>query len=211
MTTRRVVAVALSFWMVQAIVPSGTSAQDTTAVGLVPPGFGTLRQDDVAVRLDTPNVKFRVLPMSDPVITLLAPDSYQPLHRLREARSADIAAAALRMGVVQATVFLVTAFGVQEQAPFEPEQLTITSQNRMYRPVAILPLSPLWNQHRLTQRETATAIFVFEGGIDFFEALTMEYLGVMSDQWTQNLPRLESERARVSARAAQQRRPPNQI
>jgi hypothetical protein len=194
--------------MVRAIVPSGASAQDSTAADVVPPGFGTLRQDDVAVRLHTPHVEFRVLPMSDPVIALLAPDSYQPLYRLREARSNDITAAARRMGVVRPTAFLVTAFGVQEQARFEPEQLAITSLNRLFRPVAILPLSPLWDQHTLAQRETATAIFVFEGEIDFFEALTIEYLGVVSDQWTHNLPRLERERARVSARAAQQRRPP---
>jgi hypothetical protein len=188
-------------------VAKSAGAQDTTAVDTVPAAFGTLRQDEIAIRLDTRSVQFRILPMSEAIITLMAPDSYGPLHRLRQTRAPAIADAAGRMGVAAPGVFLVTVFGVQDQAPFDPEQLTITSANRFFRPMAILPLSPLWNQHRLTQRETATAIFVYEDGIDLFEALRVEYAGVVSDQWTQTLPLVERERARVAARAAQQRRP----
>ncbi len=207
MKARHIMGVALSTGVVHMAVAIGAGAQDTTAVDTVPAGFGTLRQDQIAIRLDTRTVQFRILPMSEATIILMAPDSYGPLHRLRQTRAAEIADAAGRMGVATPGVFLVTAFSVEDQAPFDPEQLTITSRNRFFRPMAILPLSPLWSQHRLTQRETATAIFVYEDGIDLFAALTVEYAGVVSHQWTQTLPLVERERARVTARAAQQRRP----
>lgn len=199
--------VALVAWVVLVVVANGAAGQDTTTVDSLPAGFGTLRQDEIAIQLDAHTVQFLILPMNEAVIRLMAPDTYGPLHRLRQTRAAAIADAARRMGVATPGVFLVTAFGIGDQAPFDPEQLTITSRNRFFRPIAILPLSPLWNQHRLAQRETATALLVYEDGIDLFEALTVEYGGVASDQWTQTLPLVERERARVAARAAQQRQP----
>ena len=60
------------------------AAQDTTAAtpGLVPAGYGTLRQEDIAVRLTTGTFQLRVLPLDERIIRLLAPDSYAALHRL---------------------------------------------------------------------------------------------------------------------------------
>ena len=142
--------------------------QDTTVLGLPPAGFGTLRQEDVAVRLRTGTFLLRVLPLDERVTRLLAPDSYASLHQLRESLAGSIAEAAATAGVHQPVLMFVTFFGLQDQARFVPEDVTLTSRNRFFRPVAILPITPRWSEQQLSQRETASAVNAYEDGIALF-------------------------------------------
>jgi hypothetical protein len=162
-----------------------------------------LRQEDVAVRLDAGGIQLRVMPLNELILRLLAPDSYSALHALRESNAEDIGRIAQRNGSTEPGIFLVTVFAAVEQAQFDPEELTVVSRNRLFRPAGILPMSPLWNQYRLAQRETATAVYVFEDGIAVLEPLTVEYGGVRTDQWGRALQRIERERARIAARIRQ--------
>ncbi len=175
--------------------------QDTTVAGLPPAGYGTLRQEDIAVRLRTATFQLRVLPLDERVIRLLAPDSYASLHKVQESMTKDIAEAAARAGVQAPTLVFVTFFGLQEQARFVPEDVTITSRNRFFRPVAILPITPRWSEQQLGQRETASAVYVYEDGIALFDPLAVSYGGVTSTEWERTLPTLDRERAAVLARA----------
>ena len=177
-----------------------TARQTGEDPSLPPVGFGSLRQEDVAVHVNAGSIQLRVMPLDELILRLLAPDSYSALHSLRESNSEDIGEIARRNGAVEPGIFLVTVFAAVEQAQFDPEQLTIVSRNRLFRPVGILPMSPLWNQHRLAQRETATAVYVFEDGIAVLEPFTVDYGGVRSDQWGRALQRIERERARIEAR-----------
>ncbi len=185
-----------------ALLAGAAAAQDTTtAPGLVPAGYGTLRQEDIAVRLTTGTFQVRVLPLDERIIRLLAPDSYTALHRLVASMAPRIAAAAQQAGVHEPALFLVTFFGLQEQARFVAEDVTITSRNRFFRPIAMLPITPRWNEQQLSQRETATAVYVYEDGIALFEPFAVSYGGATSNDWEQVLPTLDSERAAVLARA----------
>ena len=167
---------------------------------LPPLGMGTLRQEDIAVRLDAGSVQLRVLPLNELILRLLATDSYSALHSLREARTEEVDNMSMLYGG-DPELFLVTIFAAVEQAQFDPELLTIISRNRLFRPIQILPASPLWNQHRLVQRETATAVYVFEDGIAVLEPFTVEYGGIRSDRWGSTLRRIERERARIQSRS----------
>ncbi len=182
-------------------LPLHTVAQDAGDL-LPPPGMGSLRQEDLAVRLEGQNLEFRLMPLDELILRLLAPDSYRSLHALRETKDAEIDRLAERFGVVEPVAFLVTVFGKQEQAAFDPDQVAIISRNRLFRPIGILPITPLWNQRRVSQRETAAAVYVFEAGIAMLEPFTAEYIGATSDQWTQSLRRVERERARIASRRA---------
>lgn len=182
-----------------------TLAARSGMADLPPAGFGTLRQDDVAVRLETATLQIRLLPLHEAVIRLLAQDTYASIHRLREARQNEISAVGRRYGMSEPTVFIVTFFGRQDRARFEPELLTITSQNRFFRPMEILPLSPLWNRRQLNQRETVTALYVYEDGIRILDPFEVRYQDVSSTAWERSLRTLDRERALVLARAA--RRP----
>jgi hypothetical protein len=181
-------------------------AQDTAQAAanptLPPAGYGTLRQEQVAIRLRTSTFQVRVLPLDERVIRLLAPDTYAALHRAAESAAGQVAQAAARSGVQAPTLFLVTFFGLQDRARFVPDDLTITSRNRFFRPVAILPLTPRWSEQILSQRETASAVYVYEEGIALFEPMAVSYGGTTSTDWEAILPTLDRERAAVLARAA---------
>jgi len=175
--------------------------QDPTAAGLPPAGYGTLRQEDVAVRLRTGTFLLRVLPLDERVTRLLAPDSYASLHRLQESMAESVREAAARAGVHQPALMYVTFFGLQDRARFVPEDVTITSRNRFFRPAAILPITPRWSEQQLSQRETASAIYLYEEGIALFDPFTVSYGGATSTDWERTLPTLDRERAAVLARA----------
>ena len=171
-------------------------AQDT-----VPAGYGTLRRDDIAVRLATGTIEVQVLPLDDQVTRLLAPDTYRSLTELVRSRAADLTDAAARGSTQNPTVVMVTFLGVVPQARFNPEELTITSRGRLFRPIGIVPLSPTWSSFQLDARQQAAAIYLFDPGISFAEQLTVSYQGLSSDAWSHSLRLLDQERARVRARA----------
>lgn len=174
------------------------------AQDLPPAGFGSLRQDQVAVRLTTPNLAVRVLPLDERVIRLLAPDTYSSLLQLKRSRASDIAAAAHSAGSDSATAFVVTFFGVQPDTRFDPDQLYLSSQNTFFRPIGIVPLTPRWSEGTLDQREQAVAIYLFQPGIPILQPFTLFYGDQRSDAWESSIRTLESERSRVLGRAAAQ-------
>jgi hypothetical protein len=179
------------------------SAQDT-----IPAGYGSLRRDDVAIRFRTPQVEIQLLPLDEQVIRLLAPDTYQSLTALLRTRAAELAEAAERAGVARPMVFMVTFLGVVPAARFSPDDVTITSRGRLFRPVGVVPLSPRWGSYQLDAREQAAALYLYEDGIGLAEHLTVAYQGMANDAWGRAVSLLERERARVAARARTATEPP---
>ena len=183
--------------------PSVAFAQTDT----VPPGFGSLRRDDITVRFATSEVELQVLPLDERVIRLLAPDTYRSLRALLDTRQPAIDTAATQAGIHAPTLVMVTFFGVMPQARFTPEDVNILSRGRLYRPLAIVPLAPDWSSLQLEARQQAVALYLFDEGISFREALTVAYRGVSNESWGQAVRLLDRERARVMARAQAQRSP----
>ncbi len=181
--------------------PALVAAQGTD---LPPAGFGTLKQDQVAVIITTPNLAVRLLPLDEHVIRLLAPDSYASLHALAQSKAFAIAAAAQDAGRDSVEAFFVTFYALQPQVTFVPDQVAIQSLGSYYRPLAILPLSPLWNDARLDQRQQASAIYLFEPSIPVSQTFTVFYGDQNSATFDNSLALLQAERARVLVRAAQQ-------
>jgi len=187
------------------IIPSfhhSLAAQDT-----VPPGYGTLRRDDVVMRMTTGTIEVQILPLDEQVIRLLAPDTYRSLTRLVQSKTLEIKDAAQRGGTDHPTLVMVTFLGVVPQARFNPEDLNITSRGRLFRPVGIVPLSPTWSSYQLDARQQAAAIYLFEPGISVREELTVSYQGLSSEAWNRSLRLLDQERARVKARAQLEAKP----
>lgn len=168
---------------------------------LPPPGFGTLRQDEVGVRLQTASLQIRVLPLDERVIRLLAPDAWRSLHEVASSRSSEIAAAARAAGHDSAVLFLVQFFAIQPETQFSPELIEIVSQSVAMRPLGIVPLTPRWSEYRLEQRQQAAAIYLFEPAVAVLRPFTVRYGDLVSDAWARVLPVLDAERSRAFARA----------
>lgn len=167
---------------------------------LPPAGYGTLRQDDIAVRIQTANLQMQLLPLDEEVLRLLATDAYRSLTALRDSRRAALEAAMERARVTDPRLMFVTIYGKQPQVRFDPQQLFIASGNVFFRPLEIVPLSLGWSEQRVSPREQASAIYLFEPAIRLFEPFDVQFEGTISRQWGQSVRRLEDERARVLAR-----------
>jgi len=165
---------------------------------LAPPGLGTLRIDDITMSMRTGPLLIKVTPMAEAVIRLLAPDSYNRIHAMAESRAEGVAAST---GGRHAELFMVTFFSYEADVAFQPEDLQISHQGRQLRPAAIIAVTSGWGRQLLAQQDQQIAVYAFEGTIDYEQPILMQYGMTSSDAWSQVIPRLEVERARVRAKA----------
>lgn len=180
-----------------------TSDAPLTASVLVPPGYGTLRQDDIAIRLQLEGVQVKAIPLDEGVIRLLSADSYRALRDLQESRRADLAAVARRFGLQQYRLWYVSYFGLNPEARFSPNELTLINNGRDFRPLDVLPITAGFGENRLQQRETQAALYLFDGALDVSQPITVRVESAMdANTWTAVLQRVERERALVRSRAA---------
>jgi hypothetical protein len=177
-------------------------ADDTTGRANVPVGFGTLRQDEIAIRLELQGLIVRAIPLDENLIRLLTPDSYRALRELQESNKQSIAAVTRRTGGRAPDLWYVSFYGVEPDVHFSPMELVITSGGRDFRSLEVLPLSSGFGEQRLRQRETQSAIYLFDENIDLDQPLSVTFQNVRNDMWEQILTRVERERALVRARAS---------
>jgi hypothetical protein len=175
---------------------------DSAATNLVPAGFGTLRSDEISIQLNPAGVLIRALPLDENVIRLLTTDSYQTMRSLQEGNRTTIAEVARRYGITRTSLWFVTFYGIAPQSRFSPMELLVTSLGRDHRPIEVIGLTSGFAEQELDQREKQTALYVFDADIDVNQPLVVSYLTERDESWAQILPKLESERARVRARAA---------
>lgn len=191
-----------------ACVPPSTAArvatapvvEDTLSHG-IPAGYGSLRQDDIAIRLEPQGLIVRAIPLDESVIRLLTADSYRALRDLESSNRRIIDGIARRSGGRAPDLWYVSFYGLEENARFSPMELVITSGGQDFRPIDVIPLSTGFGEQRLRQRETQSAVYVYPGDIDVDHPLTVTFQGQQSVVWEQLLQRIERERALVRARA----------
>ena len=179
---------------------------DSTHAQFVPPGFGSLRQDDIAIKLGLPGVQVRVLPLDETVIRLLASDSYRALHDLVENRRDQLLTIARRYNVRSPSLWYVSFYGVQPDAQFNPSELVISTTSREHRPIEMIALTPGFGEYRLRQRETQSAIILTEH-IDVSQPVVVEMGSIRNSSWENVLRIIERERALVRSRASGERSP----
>jgi len=179
------------------------AARDTTAdASLVPAGFGTLRQDDLALRLELLSLQVRALPLDESIIRTLASDSYRALLDLRESQRGQLSAIARRTGTSEVSLWYVSFFSAEPgETRFSPMDLVITNVGRDFRPIGVLPLTPGFGQHRVRQRETHSAVYVFEGQLDANQPLVLTYETARNSDWAVTLQRIDRERVLIRSRA----------
>jgi hypothetical protein len=182
-------------------------SEDSAGLAFLPPGYGTLRQDEIAIRLQPPGVVVRAIPLEEALIRLLTPDSYRTLRDLRMSVGTTLNSVSRRLGGRPVESWLVSFFGVEPEVRFTPMDLIITSAGRDFRPLEVIPLSAGFGEQRLRQRETQSAIYVFDADVEVDQPLTVSFMTDRSEIWEQLLPRIERERALVRARASRSTSP----
>ncbi|MHB1193371.1 MAG: hypothetical protein ACYC6F_10015 [Longimicrobiales bacterium] len=190
-------SLALLVALAACALPPGTPGT-TVPESLPPPGFGTLRQDEISVSLSSGPLQMKVTPLAESVTLVTAPDTYRRLSGLAARFGPDAAEA---IGVQDPSLFLVSIWSESPDATFVPEEIQLISRGVRLRPGAVMAVTPGWGERRLRQRETEMAVYGFGEGVDLESEMVVVYGLVESAQWGAILPQVQAERARAAARA----------
>lgn len=173
---------------------------DTTSL---PAGFGTLRQDDISVRVQFNALQVRALPLDESVLRTLSPDSYRALRELRESKRALVEAVLKRTGLPGASLWYVQFFNSEQgEARFSPLEIVISSAGQDFRALDVFALTSGFGEQRLMQREVQAGLYVFDPSVDVNQPLTITFETRRSDAWGTLLKRVDRERSLILSRAA---------
>jgi len=187
--------------------PIAGAARDTTP-GLIPAGFGSLKQDDISIRFQLRGLLVRATPIDESIIRVLAPDSYRSLRDRRESERDRIAALAARYGVRGFSVWSISFYGLEPDVRFSPMDVVVSSVGRDFRPIELIPLTSGFGENRLDQRDTQSALYLFDDAVDVNQPLTVMVETTRSAGWQDTLRVIERERALVRSRAGRAGSPP---
>lgn len=171
----------------------------------LPPGYGTLSQDNLSLRMQNDELEIRFIPLSPRILPLLARDAYQSFRTLLENNRRGIDSVAARAGVAQPGLALVSFFGRRPDVRFDAQTLTLLIRNRIFRPLGLLPLTPRFTSQQLGVRDQVSAIYLFEEDIPVDDSFTVSYGTLNSEDWQSKEQLLNRERARVAARSRDER------
>ena len=160
---------------------------------LPPPGYGTLRQDEVTIQMMSGPLHILVTPRDESITRVTAPDTWK--------RLSGMAAAHEERAPSGSMLFLVSFFSDQPGIRFVPEEVQLISRGIRVRPSAILPVTPAWGQRRLQQRQTEMAVYAFPTGIDLEADLQLAYQLEQTSSWAGIITRVQAERGRARGRA----------
>jgi hypothetical protein len=180
-----------------------SEANQGASLSLIPPGYGTLKQDDIAIQLQQTGVglQVRAIPLDESVIRVLSPDSYRALSDLVSSQRVRLEELRRRTAYPQLSVWYVSFFGMEVgEVRYSPMELIVTNVGRDFRPIDVIGLSPGFGRQRLRQREVQHALYVFDGQLDVNQPLVVAYETSRSSSWTTVLERIERERALVRSR-----------
>ena len=155
---------------------------------------GSLRQDQISVRMTAGALRIEVTPLAAWVLEAAAPDTRNRLARIAEAHGPELAR---RAGGAEAVLFLVSFSSTQPGTEFRPDDLHMMSRGLRERPRAIRAITPGWGSRRLAQQASATAVYVYGGGLDLTRELTVQYRGVEDSSWASKVSVIEAERGRI--------------
>jgi hypothetical protein len=184
-----------------AAAPACAQGQGGAADPLPPPGFGSLKQSDLALNVRSDELEVRLVPLDQRVTRLLARDAHESLESLVHSRRASIDSVARMYGISAPGLALVTFFGGRVGARFDPSTLTLGIRNRVLRPRGVVPFSPRFTSQQLDVREQVSAIFVFDELLPVTDDFNFAYQGRVSESWGNKQRRLARARGRVAARA----------
>lgn len=176
---------------------------------MVPVGFGTLRQEDMALRLALPGgLQVRAAPLDESFIRLLSPDSYRAMRELINSKQSDLDRLHDRARLPSYSLWVVNFFAQEQgETRFSPLEIVIRNVGRDFRALDVFAMTPGFGEYRLRQRDTQSALFVFDGQVDPNQPLSIVVETESSSGWQLVLQRVERERALVRSRAmAAQRR-----
>jgi hypothetical protein len=194
--------------------PAVLNAQVAVAGGDLPPaGYGTIRSDQLSIRITLADIELRFLPLDERVLRLVSKDGYDAIKGLLASRQGAIDSAATGAALAAPGLALVTFFGLRADARFDPENVSLLYHGQLWRPIAIVPVTANFTGRQLPVRQQALAIYLFDSPLPVYELFDVVYGTAQSSAWQEALRRIDRERGLVMMRWQAERsdstRPPS--
>lgn len=189
----------------QAAAPVASAPADTLTARCGPPGFGSLREEDIAIKLSLlGGLQVTATPLDECFIRVLSPDTYRVLKGRKDSRQKQVDSVAKSQRLQSYSLWSVLYYTVEQgETRFSPNEFVIRNVGKDFRPLRVLPLSTGFGEYRLTQREQQRAILVFDGQVDVNQPLSVIVQGTPSTlNWQDVVRKVEQERTLVRSRAA---------
>ncbi len=155
---------------------------------------GTLRQDELSVRMMIGELRIEVTPLVPWILESAAPDTRRRLERIADAHSSGMGTTGMEGPQV---LFLVSFSSSAPDTEYMPHDLHMSSRGLRQRPRSIHGITPDWGSQRLAQHTTAAAVFAYGGELDLTRELIVSYQGEDNSTWSTRLAAIEVERARI--------------
>jgi hypothetical protein len=176
-------------------------AQDIPGGELPPTGLGSLKQDNVNMRLVSSDVEVRFLPLDERLIRLLAPDAYQSLHGLVESKRGTIDSIARANGISSPGIVLVSFFGLRNGTQFDPLNLILSYRSQLRRPAALIAQTGNFTSRQLDVRQSAQGLLIYDEPVPVYERFEVQYNSSIGTWGDEVMRRIERERSRVQSRS----------
>jgi len=190
-------------------VPLGAQDSDSVAVrqgdGLPPAGFGRLNQDNVSVSLRAGDLEIRFTVLDEVALRLLNAEAYRSLHGLVDSKQSQIDSVVSKYGIGQPGVLLVRFFARADGTRFDAQLVSVVIRDRYYQPIGLVPLTSTLRSDRLSRRQQASGIYIFEEAFTPYLPMGFAYGSNRTDAWNDRTDALERERASIESRALEAR------
>jgi hypothetical protein len=176
-------------------------AQDIPGGELPPTGLGSLKQDNLNLRLVSADVEVRFLPLDERLTRLMAPDAYQSLHGLVESRRGQVDSIARANGISSPGIVLVSFFGLRNGAQFDPLNVIMSYRSQLRRPAALIAQTGNFTGRQLDVRQSAAGLLIYDEPVPVYERYDVQYGPAIATWGDEIQRRIERERSRVQSRS----------
>ncbi len=152
-------------------------------------GEGILGTDDISVILQGSGLWIRITPMEDEILRYCTEDTRQTYSKMIDTQGESLK----KDGENNFRKFLVLFQGRSEnEIYFDPTELNISHQGKLYKPEKILPISSTFDKRILKLYGTPEmAIYAFNKEIDLGISIQFQYKDLNSNKWDEIIKTVE--------------------
>jgi hypothetical protein len=158
-------------------------------------GEGILETEDISVVLQGSGLWIRITPMEDEILRYCTEDTRRTYSKMIDTQGESLK----KDGESNFIKFLVLFQGRSEnETYFDPTELNISHQGKLYKPEKILPISSTFDKRILKLYETPEmAIYAFNKEIDLDLSLRFQYKDLNSNKWDEIIKTVEDAKLQV--------------
>ncbi len=159
------------------------------------PNEGVLETDDISVILQGDGLWIRITPMEDEILRYCTQDTRNTYTKMLENQKG----AFTKEEEKDVVKFLVLFQGRSEnEIYFEPTELNLNHQGKLYKPVKIVPISSTFDKRILKlYGNPEMAIYAFSKEIDLSLPIQFKYKKLESNKWTEIIGTVEDSKLLV--------------